>query len=145
MGIPGRIVPAIVADRYLGPVNTFIPTVFIAGIMLYVWTAVGSLDGMYAFVTVFGWFGAGVQSLFPAALSSLTPDLNKVGVRTGMVFSIVSLACLSGPPIAGRLIEARGGSYLGAQVFGGTVMVTGSMFVIAARIAQTGLRFKQRM
>jgi len=24
-------------------------------------------------------------------------------------------------------------------------MVTGSMFVIAARIAQTGLRFKQRM
>lgn len=62
-----------------------------------------------------------------------------------MVFSVVSLAALSGPPIAGKLIEVCDGSYLGAQVFGGTVMVVGSILLVAARIAKTGLRFKQRM
>lgn len=145
VGIIGRVVPAIISDRYLGPINTFIPTIVFSGLLLYCWVAVDSIDGMWVFVTIFGYFGAGVQSLFPASLSSLTDDMSKVGVRIGMVFSIVSLACVSGPPIAGQLINNRGGNYLAAQLFGGTVMVVGAGFLVAARTARHGWVLLKRM
>lgn len=136
VGVPGRVVPAIIADRYCGALNIFIPTVLASGILLYAWHGVVSEQGMWAFATVYGYFGAGVQSLFPASLSNLTPpeEMSKVGVRIGMVFSIVSLAALSGPPIAGALIDNEDGGYLGAQMFGGTVMVLGAGFLIAAKV-----------
>lgn len=145
IGIPGRIIPALISDRYLGPVNTFIPTISLCGILLFSWIGIRSENSVWAFVVIFGYFGAGVQSLFPASLSSLTTDMSKIGVRIGMVFSIVSLACLSGPPIAGRLVQGAGGSYLHAQIFGGTVMLTGAGFVLAARTARHGLVLNKKM
>jgi MFS family permease len=122
-----------------------VPTTFFAGLLIYCWAAVNTLNGQLAFVIVYGYFAAGVQSLFPATLSSLTTDLKKMGVRVGMVFSIISIACLTGPPLAGALIHRKGGDYLYAQIFGGTVVMCGSLFLIAARVAKTGFQFKQRM
>lgn len=122
-----------------------VPTTFFAGLLIYCWAAVNTLNGQLAFVIVYGYFAAGVQSLFPATLSSLTTDLKKMGVRVGMVFSIISIACLTGPPLAGALIRRKGGDYLYAQIFGGTVVMCGSLFLIAARVAKTGFQFKQRM
>ncbi|KAI1341287.1 MFS general substrate transporter [Xylariaceae sp. FL0016] len=147
IGVPARVIPALIADRYVGPVNIFIPTIFFAGVLLFCWIAVDTVPSMWAFVAIFGYFGGGVQALFPASLSSLTSDLSKIGVRIGMVFSIVSVASLSGPPIAGALI--RGGSgrpdYLQAQVFGGVVMICGSLFVAAARTSKVGWKLRARM
>ncbi|KAL8712440.1 MAG: hypothetical protein Q9220_003288 [cf. Caloplaca sp. 1 TL-2023] len=80
----------------------------------------------------------GVQSLFPAALSSLTIDLQKTGVRMGMVFSMVSLFCLTGPSIAGSLIKTDHGRYVHAQVFAGISMLAGSAFLVASRLSKTG-------
>lgn len=137
IGIPGRVVPAIIADRYSGALSIFIPTVFASGVLLYAWSGVISEPGIWAFAAVDGYFGAGVQSLFPASLASLTPpgEIANVGVSLGTVFTIISFAALSGPPIAGALIAKDGGSYLGAQIFGGTVMVLGAAFLGAAKTA----------
>lgn len=77
-----------------------------------------------------------MQSLFPATLLTLTRDLKKMGVRIGMVFSIISLACLIGPPLAGALIQSNEGNYLHAQIFGGTTMICGSLMLVGARVAQ---------
>ncbi|KAF7594167.1 hypothetical protein BBP40_010016 [Aspergillus hancockii] len=132
LGLPGRLIPAYISDRYSGPVNTFIPVSAAAAILLYSWIAVNSLGGLVAFAVVYGFFGGSIQSLFPAASSSLTTDLSKAGVRIGMVFSIVSLASLTGPPIAGALVDANGGQYLYAQVFGGSSMMLGCLLLAAA-------------
>ena len=78
-----------------------------------------------------------MQGLFPATLASLTTNLKKMGVRIGMVFSIISIACLTGPPLAGALIQKRQGDYLYAQMFGGTVMLCGALLLVGARLAQT--------
>lgn len=145
MGIPGRVIPAILADRYTGSLNCLIPTVLCSAILLYCWIAIDNVPAMWAFVAIFGYFGAGVQSLLPASLSSLTEDLSKMGVRTGMVFTIVGFASLSGPPIAGQLIDLRNGNYLGAQLFGGTTMVLGALFMVAARVARHGWVLMKRM
>ena len=78
------------------------------------------------------------ESLFPATLASLTSDLKKAGVRMGMVFSVVGFACLTGPPLAGALIQKRQGSYLYAQIFAGSVMMGGCITLMASRVSRNG-------
>ncbi|KAK0609075.1 Aspyridones efflux protein apdF [Lasiodiplodia hormozganensis] len=144
VGVPARLSCGFVADR-LGTVNTLIPAVFFAGVLFFCWIAVGSVGGLYAFCVVYGFFGGGIQSLFPAACASLTTDLEKMGVRTGMCFSVVSIACLTGPPIAGALIQRHDGGYLYAQVFGGAALMGGTLTLVAARTAKNGWDWRKKM
>ena len=145
VGMPGRLVCGLTADRLLGPINTLAPVAMISGILLYCWAAVDSLGALFAFCVIYGFFAAGIQSLFPAACASLTSDLSKMGVRTGMCFTVVSIACLTGPPIAGALIQKDQGGFLFAQVFGGSAFIGGSLTLVAARIAKGGHNSRTRM
>ncbi|KAI9723637.1 MAG: hypothetical protein M1812_000937 [Candelaria pacifica] len=142
-GIVGRIAPAILADMYFGPLNTLIPFTLISGVLLYIWAAVSSRGGLIAFAAIYGIFAAGIQSLFPATASSLTKDLNKMGVRIGMVFTLVSFASLTGAPLAGELIERKGGDYLYAQVFAGSSIIVGFVTLVGARLADSGFVFRK--
>ncbi|KAL7949296.1 putative translation releasing factor RF-1 [Trichoderma barbatum] len=124
IGIPGRLVPAYLADRYFGAVNVFIPTIFAAAICIFAWAGVNSITGDYVWVIFFGFFGAGIQGMFPATTAGLTKDLSKSGVRIGMIFTIISVAALTGPPLAGKLVVVAHGSYIGAQIWGGVYAST---------------------
>lgn len=146
IGILGRIIPCYYGgDRWLGPLNTLIPVVLISSIMQYCWIGVKTHAGLIAFSTVYGFFSAGIQTLFPATVSSLTQDMDKTGIRMGMAFTIVSFASLTGPPIAGSLIQRDQGRYLYAQVFGGTVLIGGSLVLAAARLAKTGWVLRKKV
>ncbi|KAK7432451.1 hypothetical protein QQZ08_001016 [Neonectria magnoliae] len=136
IGGPGRIVPAFLGD-HLGPVNMFLTSTLVSGLIMYCWAAVNSVPGLYAWAVFYGFAVGGVQSVFPAGLTSLTSDPQKQGTRMGMVFTIVSFATLTGSPIAGAIIKSQGGKYLGAQIFAGTSMVLGAAFVSAAKIVKT--------
>ena len=61
----------------------------------------------------------------------------------GMVLSVVGVAALIGSPIAGALIQEGNGEYLYAQMFMGSVIITGTMTLVAARIAKLGLVWKR--
>lgn len=135
IGIIGRLVPNHLADRW-GAINVFVPTAIIAGVCQLTWIAVSGPSGLYAWAVFFGIAAGGIQSLFPAGLSSLTTDLRKSGTRMGMVFTIVSFATLTGPPIAGALISACGGQYYGAQAFAGSAMIVGGGFMAAAKVVK---------
>ncbi|KAL6790968.1 major facilitator superfamily domain-containing protein [Trichoderma sp. SZMC 28012] len=135
IGIPGRIFPAWLAARVVGnALHVLIPLTFGAGVLLYFWRLVHSYSGLLAWIIVYGFFANAVQSLFVGSVGSLTKDRQKMGVRVGMIFTIVSFACLTGPPIAGALIDLRGGDFLYAQIFGGTAVVLGSCVLTAAAI-----------
>ncbi|KAI8255601.1 hypothetical protein K4K53_007902 [Colletotrichum sp. SAR 10_77] len=111
VGAIGRVIPGFLADLFLGPLNVVTPAAAVCTILLFSWMAIKSAAGLYAWAVIYGIFGATVQGLFPAALSSLTTDLRKAGTRMGMVYSIVSFANLTGPPLAGALIKIGGGEY----------------------------------
>ncbi|CCT73259.1 related to monocarboxylate transporter 4 [Fusarium fujikuroi IMI 58289] len=136
VGIPGRMISAFLADRLFGAIPVFIPTIFSASLCLYLWSQVSSLTGMFIWVSIFGYFGAAIQSLFPSCCASLTPDLSKAGTRIGMIFSIISFAALTGSPLAGKLMQATGGSYLAAQIWGGSSMILGMGLLYAAKRAE---------
>ncbi|RDW73651.1 hypothetical protein BP5796_07093 [Coleophoma crateriformis] len=137
VGIVGRILPNHLADKHYGPLNTLIPSVLASSVIIYAWIGVHSRGGLYAWAVVYGIFGAAIQSLFPATLASLTSDLRKAGVRMGMVFTIVSFAVLTGPPIVGQLIQVNHGDFLYAQIFGGCVLLVGCCLLVAARMAKS--------
>lgn len=145
VGLPGRLICGITADRLLGPINTLTPVALICGVLFYCWAAVDSVGGLFTFCVIYGFFAAGIQSLFPAACASLTSDLSKMGTRTGMCFSFISIACLTGPPIAGALIQRDSGGFLFAQIFGGSAFIGGFLVLAAARTAKNGLKMKVRM
>lgn len=145
LGLIGRLIPNYLADQLFGPLNTILPFSFIGAIILYCWSAVSTPGGSYAFAACYGLFIAGFQGLFPATLSSLTSDLSKAGAKMGMGFSIVGVAALTGPPLAGALIERDGGRYLYAQMWGGTVMVAGGLVLVAARVSKTGWVLRVRV
>ena len=135
VGTVGRLVPNYLGDL-LGPINVFVPVALMAGVCQRCWMGVTNPAGLYAWACFYGIAAGGIQSIFPASLSSLTTDLRKTGVRMGMVFTTNSFATLIGPPIAGAIISASGGSYYGAQAFAGAVLLVGTGFLAAARIAR---------
>ena len=139
VGLVGRLVPNLLADQFTGPLNLLIPFSCATAIVAYCWSAVHDMSSLYAFAVFYGLFAAGIQSLFPATLSTLTTDLKKIGVRMGMVLSIVAVAALIGSPIAGALISTENGEYLSAQMFMGSAIIAGTVVLIGARVTKVGL------
>ena len=136
VGTFGRIVPNHMADR-AGAINMLVLASAAAGTTAVAWTAVTSAAGLYAWAAFYGTAAGGIQSLFPAGLTSLTTDLRKAGVRMGMVFTIVSFATLAGPPIAGAIVQSQGGRYWGAQLFAGAAILAGAALMVCARVAKS--------
>lgn len=140
MSVPSRPVVGFVADRYIGPINTYAIAVFFLGIMTFAWIGVTSRVGMYVFSVFFGLSTGAAQGVFVGSLASLTRDPRKMGTRFGMVCTIVAFATLAGPPTAGAIIDRSGGRYLWAQVWAALVIVLGSITLAAARCAASGLK-----
>ncbi|GAM85741.1 hypothetical protein ANO11243_037490 [Dothideomycetidae sp. 11243] len=145
IGIPSRIIPGYLADRYTGPMNLQLPFIAYTGVMLLCWIAVHDATGLYIFSALYGISGAGIQGLFPAMLSGLAPDVRFRGTRMGMGFFVVSFAVFSGPPIAGALISKRDGNFLYAQIWAGLSMFVGFALLLTGRISRTGLVLKARI
>ncbi|KAF4501961.1 monocarboxylate transporter 4 [Fusarium agapanthi] len=131
VGVFGRLLANWTAD-HVGAINVFAPHSFFAGVILFCWLGVNDKPGLYVWSVFYGILAAAIQSLFPTGISLLTEDLNKIGVRMGMAFTIASFASLAGPPAAGAIIDAEHG-FKGAQAFAGTSMLLGALFLIAAK------------
>ncbi|CAI4217745.1 unnamed protein product [Parascedosporium putredinis] len=133
VGIIGRIVPNIIAERWTGLLNLLIPSPFTTE------------PGLYAFAIINGFVSAALQALFPAISTTMSPDMDKIGTRVGMILSVVSLGVLTGPYIAGVLIQRGGGDYLYAQMFGGSMLILSAMAGMVVRFARVGWVLKVRV
>ncbi|RFU74392.1 hypothetical protein TARUN_7853 [Trichoderma arundinaceum] len=138
VGIIGRILPTIVADKWCGMLNMLIPMSFSASLLVYCWAAVTSTAGLYAFAIVYGLIAAALQALFPAVATTMTPDPSRTGTRVGMILGFVSFSTLTGPAICGAIIEKQNGSYLGAQMFAASCILLGALMALAARVTKAG-------
>lgn len=144
VGIFGRLIPCYISDWKSGPINALIPCTVVAGATLFGWIGVKREPNLYAFSIVYGFFAAGIQALFPSALTSLTTDL-KSGIRFGMTLSIVSFSSLTGSPIAGALIALRDGDFLYAQIFAGLSMFLSLAVLLLSRSKVVGWKLKARV
>ncbi|CAG7556294.1 unnamed protein product [Fusarium equiseti] len=132
VGIIGRSLPNAIAHHF-GSITCLVPVTLISAVCLFSWPGVSTLGGLYAWASIYGIVAGASMSLFPPALSDLTTDVSKTGVRMGMIFTTNSIATLTGPPIAGIIIRQAGGHYLGAQIFAGASLFLGSLFIFMAK------------
>ncbi|KAK0752288.1 major facilitator superfamily domain-containing protein, partial [Schizothecium vesticola] len=138
LSVPTRPLAGYLADRHLGPVNTFTLATLLLGLMCFAWTGVRSRAGMYVFAVFFGLANGAAQGVFVGSLASLTADPRRMGTRFGMVCTTAAVATLAGPPMAGAIIDASGGGYVGAQVWAGVVICAGAALLGAARVKMGG-------
>ena len=142
VGIPARVLPGYIADKYTGVLNIFIPIIIANAILIFSWLAVSNLAGFYAFTVIYGMVAAGFQSLFPTAVGSLSTDLSKAGTRLGMAFSTISFSALVGGPIGGAILQADNRDYQGPIIWAGVSTVCGTVLIIGARVSRKGWDLK---
>lgn len=136
-GIPLRPMVGYIADRHVGPINTFMVATFVLACMEFAWVGVKTRAGMYAFSVFLGMANGAAQGIVLGALASLTADPRKMGVRFGMVATLSGVATLAGPPIAGAIIDKTSGGYVWAQIWAGAVFLASSFIIAAARMSKS--------
>lgn len=141
-GIPLRPIVGHIADRQLGPINTFAAATLVLACVDFAWIAVGTRAEMYVFSVFLGMANGAAQGIVLGALASLTADPRKMGVRFGMVATLSGVATLAGPPMAGAIIDGMGGRYLWAQVWAGCILLSSSFIIAAARFSKSGKRIR---
>lgn len=135
-GVPARIISPLIAQR-MGSLNTSVPMLTISALVVYCWAGVNNIADLYSFAVFYGISNASFQCLMPITVASLTRQLDMVGTRLGMCFSVVSFAALTGGPIGGAIVSAAGygrHGYVCAMVWAATAGCLGCVLVLAGRL-----------
>ncbi|KAI1106284.1 MFS general substrate transporter [Jackrogersella minutella] len=130
--IPARPIFGVIADRYVGPVNTFGLNCIASGVMAFGWMGVHKRADMYAFSVVMGFVNGAAQGIFSSAASSFVKDVRKMGTWIGMVYALCGFATLAGPPTMGAIIDASGGKYVWGQLWLGLTIVIGGILILTS-------------
>ena len=136
----GRIIPGALADK-LGPFNLqFIMSFFTGILCLALGLPAASNAAFIVFAILYGFASGGFVSLAPAQIARIS-NVQEIGVRTGILFSCVSVAGLVGNPIAGALVE--GTDFEKVNIFAGVVMIAGGVVFVLGRMVMAGWKLIQ--
>lgn len=135
----GRTLPGWIADR-LGRFNTMVVTSFLSSVLvLALWLPSRGNVPIILFAAFYGFSSGAFVSLAPALVAQIS-DIRQIGVRTGTMFAVVSVAGLTGNPIGGALVTAEHGGFTHLQIFCGVTMFSGGIIFVAARASLVGLK-----
>ncbi|GAA5860140.1 hypothetical protein JCM1840_002787 [Sporobolomyces johnsonii] len=128
----GRIIPNWLADKY-GPLAVLTPNCILSGVLIFLFLPMcKSTAGTIVFCCLFGFASGAYVSMMPAAVASLTTNMQEVGHRTATMFLVISVTALTGTPITGAIIVQENGSYIGAFVCSGVFVLVGSLLNAAS-------------
>lgn len=143
----GRIIPAYYGDKY-GVFNIMILLTGFGALMnLALWVPSAALTSdntnalIICFTSLYGFASGCFFSIIPAMIAKISPDVRKLGVRTGSLYAVSATGVLIGSPIAGVIASGSGNGFLGLSLFSAVTLIIGTLFVVFSRIRQTGLKF----
>ncbi|OJD12699.1 hypothetical protein AJ78_06750 [Emergomyces pasteurianus Ep9510] len=141
----GRILPSFAADK-IGRFNVMIIISLLNAIMvLALWMPSRGNIPILLFTALFGFTSGSFVSLGPAVIAQIS-DVRQIGVRTGVVFAVTSLAALTGNPIGGALVgNITQPTFWRMQLFSGVVLTAGAVFYIFARVSVAGLKLMKKV
>ncbi|KAH8672891.1 major facilitator superfamily domain-containing protein [Tricladium varicosporioides] len=106
--IAGRLFPNFVADKF-GPLNVLIPLTAGTAILMFGWIRIHNGAGLVVFCILYGFFQGPFVSLPPTIVATLSPGLQSIGVRLGMMLAISGIGSLVGGPVAGAILQRPNG------------------------------------
>ncbi|KAL8735649.1 MAG: hypothetical protein Q9166_000818 [cf. Caloplaca sp. 2 TL-2023] len=137
VSIFGRTIPGYIADKS-GRFNTMIATSILSTLLvLSLWLPASGNVPYILFAALYGFSSGAFVSLAPALVAQIS-DIRQIGVRTGSMFAVISVATLVGNPIGGALVSHERGAYRDLQIFCGVMMAAGSVIFVAARWSLEG-------
>ncbi|KAL8731177.1 MAG: hypothetical protein Q9166_003584 [cf. Caloplaca sp. 2 TL-2023] len=137
--IPGRILAGILADK-LGNFNIMFITMLCSGIItLALWLPSSSNLGITCFAAIYGFFSGAYIALSPMLIAQIS-RIQQIGIRSGVLFFVLSLAALTGGPLGGALLDADHGGYRYLQIFAGLCMCAAACIIVVARAFALGCR-----
>ncbi|KAJ5778373.1 MFS general substrate transporter [Penicillium odoratum] len=136
----GRIIPGLIADR-VGRFNVMCVATLTSGILTFaLWLTGRSNVAVILYAAFFGFFSGAYVSLTPALIAQLSP-IQEIGIRTGALYFFVSIAVLTGSPIAGALVSVDKGNYGYLEIFAGATMCAGAVLVVLTRVVKGGFKW----
>ncbi|KAI8074432.1 major facilitator superfamily domain-containing protein [Gongronella butleri] len=128
----GKIGNGLVSD-FFGRANQMVVCLGLTGIfMLTLWLTATSEAQVWAFTIMYGIFGAGsVTTITGIIVEAVGMEL--VEPATGWLFFAWAFGGLLGQPIAAQIMEADGGSYSGAIIFGGVLFMVDALLALILR------------
>lgn len=134
----GRALPGYWGDK-VGAFNINLAMVVLSVVAcLAVWLpAGGTAAGLVVFALLFGFASGSNISITPVCIGKLCRTQH-YGRYYATCYTVVSVACLVGVPIAGNILTANGGSYWGVIVFTGCVYVGSFASLYAAKACSVG-------
>jgi MFS family permease len=136
--VVGRVVPGYYGD-IIGPFNANMISVALSAVAcLGVWLPAGhTTAGLVVFSALFGFTSGSNIGLVPVAIGRLCRT-QEYGRYYATCYTIVSIACLIGIPIAGRILTACNGDYWGLIVLTGCVYVAAFIAFWGAKVSAVG-------
>lgn len=136
----GRWLPGYYADR-LGRYNVLILSIALNIITVFgVWLPAGStLSGLVIFALLSGFASGSNVSLVPVCIGQLCKT-ESYGTYYATCYTIVSIGCLTGIPIAGEILERCHGHYWGLIIFVGLSYVGALGAFVGVRVKAKGWR-----
>ncbi|KAM5538781.1 hypothetical protein V8D89_007503 [Ganoderma adspersum] len=129
----GRIAPAHFADAF-GRFALLVPCAFLAGLSTaLLWPAAHSLAPLLAYAALYGLFSGAFNALIVPCIAQIS-DIREIGMRIGLLYSIISFPSLVGNPAAGALLTVGHGSYTGLILMSGTSIMVGSGFMLLSKL-----------
>ncbi|KAH8158604.1 hypothetical protein CIB48_g9646 [Xylaria polymorpha] len=134
----GRALPGWWADR-IGPFNSNMISIGITIFACFVvWLPFGkTTPGLVIFAILFGFSTGNNIAITPVCVSRLC-HTQHYGRYYATCYTIVSVACLIGIPIAGSIVAATNGEYWSLIVFTGLTQVLSLIAIYAAKVASIG-------
>ena len=138
----GRLGPNFLADKF-GPLNFYIPHIFVTGVLAFCWMAVHTSAGLIVFSVIYGFFSASLFSLIGPITVEISKETSDViGTRLGMVLAFGGVGLLIGSPIAGALLTS--GGWIGQQAWAGSLVMACGTCLLCVRILKYGWTAKTR-
>ncbi|KAG9001793.1 hypothetical protein FRB90_011541 [Tulasnella sp. 427] len=131
----GRVGGGMFSDRF-GVINVLIGFNLAAAVTTFVWPVVKSKGGLVAIAVTYGAASGALVGLLAAPVAYLG-DTADIGRRTGMMFTIVSIGSLIGPPISGAIYAANDG-FLQVGIYAGCTIVACALILMFVKISAVG-------
>ncbi|KAK0235045.1 major facilitator superfamily domain-containing protein [Armillaria nabsnona] len=138
----GRVLVGIVGDR-LGHLPILSLCQCMGGIaQMAIWPFAGSLSGLMAFSSIYGFFTGGYVSLYPVVAADLY-GVEGLASITGIMFSSFVPGTLLGPPVSGAILDAHTNpltgkiNFLPVQLFGGSWLLGSASMAVMVQIFHT--------
>ncbi|KAL0081133.1 major facilitator superfamily domain-containing protein [Phycomyces blakesleeanus] len=136
MNAVGRLILGFIGDR-VGRVNTYIVASTLSGLFcMVVWPFATTYNTLLGFAVLFGFFG-GVYYALAAPITGNIVGIERISSGVSILFLASALSAV-GPPISSAIqLSTPDNSFIGVQMFSGSVFIIGAMICLVMKIKIT--------